>query len=231
MNFNEAILFRYIKDLKKEDAIDIGINELTYYRLKDDPKYIYETKSSTLIKILTLSSDILDTIIVGIDVNSKDLFAASTQHFKTTYTSGLDVSKIYKKEHQLNRKSLLHQFKTSAGQHIKKLFNILPSTETPIIFVIGEYNSNNYGAWSCHHQAIIDLLIANMKNTDKIYMIDEHNTSRTCPKCNHVSKLNRKDNNSFICCECGFTHHNDDIVAAQNIAEKFASGTPAIRIK
>jgi putative transposase len=42
------------------------------------------------------------------------------------------------------------------------------------------------------------------------------NTSRTCPKCNHVSGDNRKSQAIFCCVECGFSE-NADLVAAKNI--------------
>ena len=42
------------------------------------------------------------------------------------------------------------------------------------------------------------------------------NTSRTCPRCRHVSKDNRKSQAVFACVECGF-RENADLVAAINI--------------
>jgi putative transposase len=44
------------------------------------------------------------------------------------------------------------------------------------------------------------------------------NTSRTCPKCGHVSKDNRKTQARFKCVDCGFEGHADH-VAAINIRE------------
>ncbi|WP_211236350.1 zinc ribbon domain-containing protein, partial [Desulfovibrio inopinatus] len=42
------------------------------------------------------------------------------------------------------------------------------------------------------------------------------NTSRTCPKCGHTSKNNRKTQANFACVECDYTA-NSDFVGALNI--------------
>jgi len=41
-------------------------------------------------------------------------------------------------------------------------------------------------------------------------------TSQTCPKCEHITKLNRPQQALFSCVACGYTYHAD-IVAAKNI--------------
>ena len=45
------------------------------------------------------------------------------------------------------------------------------------------------------------------------------NTSRTCPRCGHISKDNRKSQAAFVCVECGLTE-NADLVAAINILHR-----------
>ena len=49
-----------------------------------------------------------------------------------------------------------------------------------------------------------------------VHRVDPRNTSRTCPKCGHVAKANRKTQSSFICLSCGFAGLADRI-AAENI--------------
>jgi len=60
-------------------------------------------------------------------------------------------------------------------------------------------------------------------------MIDPRNTSRTCPKCSHCEKSNRKSQSKFECVKCGF-HENADLVAAVNIAAKGVVNTPMVGI-
>jgi putative transposase len=49
-----------------------------------------------------------------------------------------------------------------------------------------------------------------------VHRVDPRNTSRTCPKCGHVAKANRKMQSSFVCLSCGFAGLADRI-AAENI--------------
>lgn len=49
-----------------------------------------------------------------------------------------------------------------------------------------------------------------------LIVVPPHNTSRTCPDCNHTSPDNRKTQASFACVRCGFKG-NADTVGAINI--------------
>ena len=49
--------------------------------------------------------------------------------------------------------------------------------------------------------------------------VPPHNTSRTCPCCNHVSKDNRKTQAKFLCVDCGYENHAD-VVGAINVLER-----------
>jgi IS605 OrfB family transposase len=49
-----------------------------------------------------------------------------------------------------------------------------------------------------------------------VYRVDPRNTSRTCPKCGHIAKANRKTQGSFVCMSCSFAGLAD-IIAAENI--------------
>jgi len=50
----------------------------------------------------------------------------------------------------------------------------------------------------------------------QLLLVDPKNTSRTCPKCQFVSKENRKTQSHFCCQQCGYQGHADE-VAAVNI--------------
>jgi IS605 OrfB family transposase len=47
--------------------------------------------------------------------------------------------------------------------------------------------------------------------------VNPRNTSKTCSKCGHCSKSNRKSQSNFLCVQCGFSE-NADVNAAQNIS-------------
>jgi putative transposase len=57
--------------------------------------------------------------------------------------------------------------------------------------------------------------------------VDPRNTSRTCPKCGHVSKANRPTRASFKCVSCGFAGAADTI-AAQNIRARARGDAPMV---
>ncbi|HXX97674.1 MAG TPA: zinc ribbon domain-containing protein, partial [Candidatus Bathyarchaeia archaeon] len=50
-------------------------------------------------------------------------------------------------------------------------------------------------------------------------VVKSENTSRQCPKCQHIDKRNRKTRNLFECLKCGYMEMAD-YVAATNIAAK-----------
>ena len=54
-----------------------------------------------------------------------------------------------------------------------------------------------------------------------VIYVDPRNTSRTCSKCGHIDKKNRKDQEHFVCTSCGYAL-NADINAAINIANRGA---------
>jgi putative transposase len=49
-----------------------------------------------------------------------------------------------------------------------------------------------------------------------VIAVNPRYTSQTCPKCEHISQLNRPQQALFSCVACGYTYHAD-IVAAKNI--------------
>jgi IS605 OrfB family transposase len=52
-----------------------------------------------------------------------------------------------------------------------------------------------------------------------VYLVDPRNTSRTCSRCGHCEKANRKSQAEFSCQRCGFAA-NADYNAALNISRK-----------
>lgn len=60
-----------------------------------------------------------------------------------------------------------------------------------------------------------------------VELIDPTNTSRTCPKCQYVSKSNRKTQAIFKCKQCSF-EANADLVASWNIRDKAAVNRPMV---
>jgi putative transposase len=50
-----------------------------------------------------------------------------------------------------------------------------------------------------------------------VHLVDPRNTSRTCSRCGHCEKANRKSQESFLCQRCGFAA-NADYNAALNIS-------------
>lgn len=58
-----------------------------------------------------------------------------------------------------------------------------------------------------------------------VFAVDPKNTSRECPICHYISKLNRKSQSVFSCCLCNFTS-NADLVGAINIASRASVNMP-----
>lgn len=54
-----------------------------------------------------------------------------------------------------------------------------------------------------------------------VEIVDARNTSRTCSRCGHCEKANRKDQATFVCRHCASSFHAD-INAAQNIRARAA---------
>lgn len=230
MQFSTALLYKEIKRLTHDDAIKIGLNELTYYKLKDDPKYIHKTQSNTLIKILEYTSSLVNKTIVGIDVNTKNFLTVSDTDLNITYSSDINVNHLYN-DNKTKMKLKKEQLHTTACAIVNDLLDMFKHHDNPIVYVIGDFNAYSSDLWNHHHKVIINHLKKHIRDKDSLFMIDEHKTSRTCPHCGFISRSNRKHDNSFECANCGFKHKNDDIVAAKNIATRFEAGYPAIKLK
>jgi putative transposase len=57
----------------------------------------------------------------------------------------------------------------------------------------------------------------------RVIAIDPRNTSKTCSKCRHCSRNNRRSQSHFKCQRCGFAL-NADLNAARNIRRKYLDG-------
>jgi IS605 OrfB family transposase len=60
-----------------------------------------------------------------------------------------------------------------------------------------------------------------------VVAVDPRNTSRTCPRCGHVDKRNRRTQAEFRCVACAFEAHAD-VVGATNIAARAAFNRPIV---
>lgn len=58
-----------------------------------------------------------------------------------------------------------------------------------------------------------------------LVLVDPRNSSRTCAKCGHVDKRNRRSQAEFSCLRCGYTTHADTN-AARNLATRGAVKRP-----
>jgi putative transposase len=61
-----------------------------------------------------------------------------------------------------------------------------------------------------------------------VVCVDPTNTSRTCPRCEHCARGNRRSQRLFRCRECGF-QDNADHVASVNIARRAGSTGEGVR--
>jgi putative transposase len=53
----------------------------------------------------------------------------------------------------------------------------------------------------------------------RLVAVPPQNTSRTCPRCGHVSADNRQTQARFVCVACGY-ENNADVAAAINILSR-----------
>ncbi len=60
-----------------------------------------------------------------------------------------------------------------------------------------------------------------------VVLVDPRNTSRTCHKCGHCEKKNRKSQSEFVCRSCGHSV-NADVNGARNIAARGVVNLPMV---
>lgn len=230
--FDIKTLFKFIEGLEKEDAINAGINELTYYKLKDNPRYIYETQSKTLIKILKLQNQKIKEhkkeMIIGIDINSTNMIVASNDNMSFVYNSNCDISK---KGEQLSIKAYHHHCNSYAGNVMKEFMDALDTPpEQSRTFIIGRFNYKGKDKQNLLSYVVWRAIKKLIRDNDKIVMVDEAHSSIICPNCKHKHKKNRTNSNKFKCKNCGFKYPINDVVAASNIARYYKEGRKAVDI-
>lgn len=83
---------------------------------------------------------------------------------------------------------------------------------------------NRQHNWSFRHLAHCIVYKAQLAGVPGVW-VDPRNSSRTCSRCGHVDKRNRKSQAEFSCIRCGFTCHAD-INAARNLATRGSVSAP-----
>lgn len=64
----------------------------------------------------------------------------------------------------------------------------------------------------------------------RMVAVDPRDTSRTCLRCGHASRTNRRSQSEFLCESCGFADHADH-VGAVNVARRAAVNRPIVSIE
>jgi putative transposase len=82
------------------------------------------------------------------------------------------------------------------------------------------------GSWTFHQLRTFISYKADMAGLS-VLLIDPRNTSRTCNKCGHCDKANRKSQAEFECISCGHVEHAD-LNAARNIRDKGYVSKPIV---
>lgn len=81
-----------------------------------------------------------------------------------------------------------------------------------------------HSSWGFYQLRMFIGYKAEMRGVPVVH-VDPRNTSRTCPRCGHVAKENRKTRDKFVCVSCGFAGPADHI-AAINIGRRADARQP-----
>lgn len=81
-----------------------------------------------------------------------------------------------------------------------------------------------FGKWAFNELGQFIAYKARLKGIPVVFT-DPRNTSRTCSKCGHISKSNRKSQSEFVCQHCKFSL-NADFNGAINIASRASVNKP-----
>ena len=133
-----------------EQLRDIGLDQRTISRLREDISYIKEVKLSTALKLYHFYFDYWATI-VGIDIGTSEFLSASDLSMKKIYTDqSKEVSRIitkYKnrlKDSNMDAGKIKRKFLKGLKKHIngviKELLELYPQ---PRVFIIGKGSSIN----------------------------------------------------------------------------------------
>jgi transposase len=186
--------------------------------------------------------------VVGMDLNLKNNFAKLSDgctldydrdYMQNTVKALKELDKIgYQNltNGQLQRLKKIHrQLEWYVSLLIHKLIQYLNSQNiTDIVieelllsgkFGINEEFDIKYVRLSklLHLSKVKDLLKRQAeKHGIRVHITQSHYTSQTCPKCGHISRDNRKTQESFKCVNCGY-ESNADLAASQNIELRYTS--------
>jgi putative transposase len=88
---------------------------------------------------------------------------------------------------------------------------------------VSKEQNDRFGKWAFYELATFIRYKAAIAGIP-VFAVDPKNTSRTCSRCGHCEKKNRKSQSEFKCLRCNF-RCNADLNAAMNIAARAASNS------
>jgi len=88
---------------------------------------------------------------------------------------------------------------------------------------VSKEQNDRFGKWAFGELATFIQYKAKIAGIP-VFAVDPRNTSRTCSRCGHCEKKNRKSQSEFKCLRCNF-RCNADLNAAMNIAARAASNS------
>ncbi len=124
--------------------------------------------------------------------------------------------------HCISKKLVAHAQGTCRGIKLEDLSGIREGT------TVRREQRARFGGWG-FAQLRFDITYKALLAGVPVEVVDPRNTSRTCPKCGHVAKANRKSQAKFVCTSksCDFVGHAD-IVGATNISRKAPVNEPIV---
>jgi len=135
-----------------------------------------------------------------------------------------------KEQGSKNWKQLKHYLKTEINRWLKQFID---GSFSPVLEALKNLKKNKKGIWSRNvnrkfNHWLYGYTLKRIKELCEVagvqyHIVPAYNTSRTCPQCGIVDKLNRRGE-IFKCIGCGFTA-DADYVGAVNILRRFLSMT------
>ena len=114
--------------------------------------------------------------------------------------------------HEISKRLVLKAKALQAGIVLEDLKHIRVRLEP----TVSRRFRRRFGNWSFHHLRQCIAYKARLAGVSVLF-VDPRNTSRTCSRCGHCEKANRKTQDSFVCKHCGHST-NADLNAACNLA-------------
>lgn len=189
-------------------------------------------------KTLNRSKNIQNKPIVGVDIGQKNILAASNSTLSQTFKSSTPHLTQLTKRYDEERLSAKNQMQSTQVKNMLKNkyinqivsdinYNVnlmIKQFDSRSIFVIGQLHTSHMDPY--HPLTIIEELIMKqlhnkLSGQARIEFISEERSSITCPKCHYSDRSNRTIHNEFKCGKCDFIYHDNDIIAAKNIATSY----------